>query len=126
MCLARQYAEDGAKRPTVTGYQDRFSSHVFSAASLLDLHSDIPRAFVSAHPRRAGYGGADLDYARYLAKWWKEGGAGTNHFPEGVVKSGGGKTRKTVTVSDMEEEGFCDLVVEVSSSFRFVTKLCGL
>ena len=113
--LGPQYSNRPLKGPTVTGYSNKFSFHVFPVASLLDFGSDIPRSVTSHHPRQASYNGADLDYARYLAKWSKEGGTALSVFPQGVVRSGGKSSRKTVAVSDVQDEVFCNLVVEVSS-----------
>ena len=98
----------GRRDPTITGYKDKFSYRVFPSADLRNTSFDISSSVISKDRKVASYNEADLDYARYLAKWAAAGETGETGLSEPRKKG-----RRTVTIAEMEATGFYNLVAEV-------------
>lgn len=116
-----QYSMHTVTGPKVTGFPTQFSHLIFPSELLLDQSSKIPLSVVSRDKRVAGYNEADLDYARYLAKWAngknleKQAKEIARVVRAPVVKVGGTRRgRRMVTVAEMETGSFCNLIAEVS------------
>lgn len=106
--------------PKITGFPTQFSHLIFPSDLLLDQSSSIQLSVVSRDKRVAGYNEADLDYARYLAKWAngkdleKRAKELAQVVRAPVLKVGGARRgRQTVTIAEMEEK-YYNLVAEVS------------